>query len=190
MKRFILAALALGFCICASAGSPKPALRLGWSMSPVTTASHFGEESARHLRELQYLYKDYHTDVCSTGNFNLAFDMEFNEWLTGSIYLAYAGFDTDRFDGHTGEKTGEIKGQAFFIVPHVRFTYYNTEHFRAYGTLGAGYCRYAGFENRSGSGVIQFNPAGVEYGRKLFCYAELGFGTMFFGGHIGVGYKF
>ena len=190
MRRIILAILALAFCVNASAEAPKPAVRLGWSMAPVTAATRFGDENKEFRSDLQYIYKNYHKDIRSTGNFTIACDLVFNEWLSASMYFAYAGFSTDRFDGHSGEKTGEAKGGAFYAVPHISFTYYQNDVMRVYGTIGAGYCVYSGFEKGHGSGVIQFNPAGIQYGRKIFVFAELGFGTMFFGGLVGVGYKF
>ena len=190
MRRLILTVLALSLCILASAEAPKPALRLGWSMFPIHGATLFGDESEPYYHELQYLYKDYHTDIRSAGNFHLTCDLEFSEWITGSMYLAYAGFSTDRFDGHTGEKTGVAKGKAFYVAPHIRFTYYRSDLFRVYGTIGGGCAIYSGFQTKHVAGVIQFNPAGFEFGRRFFGFAELGFGSLFMGAHMGVGFKF
>ena len=190
MKRIILALILIAASSHASAEAPKPALRLGWSMAPVTAAGHFSEEDGSNLWNLRYIYKDYHTDVHSAGNFSAICDLEFNEWLSASMCFAYSGYSMDCYEGRSGEKSHVAKGSAFYLVPHIRFTYYRNDMLRAYGTLGAGYCIYSGFETRHGSGVVQFNPAGIEYGNKLFGFAELGFGTMFIGGHIGIVYKF
>lgn len=159
-------------------------------MVPATAAEHFGDEEHDYSDVLQYLYRDYHKDIRSTGNFNLACDLEFNEWFSASMTLACSSFSMDRFDGRSGDRIGTAKGTALYIVPFARLCYWRNESMRVYGTLGAGYCIYSGFETRHGTGVFQFNPAGIEYGKKFFAYAELGFGTMFIGGHIGVGYKF
>ena len=37
---------------------------------------------------------------------------------------------------------------------------------------------------------IQLNPIGVEFGRRFFGMAEMGVGVNYFGGRLGIGYRF
>ena len=165
-------------------------LRAGWSMVPVAMASVFADDTDGLPFGLRYIYRDYHMDTRSTGAFNLAADYTFNEWISVSLYASYAGFSQDLYKGTTGAKDGTAKGFALCAVPHLRFTYYGTEMLRVYGCLGVGYIYYSGFPKKDAAVAIQFNPAGIEFGRKFFGYAEAGFGTIYMGVNLGVGYRF
>ena len=56
--------------------------------------------------------------------------------------------------------------------------------------VGAGY--YSGFDNMEENVRfdVQFTPLGIEYGRKLFGFAEAGLGTAFSWVRGGIGYRF
>ena len=165
-------------------------VRAGWSISPVAMAGEFADDREQLPFGLNYIYRDYHKDIKSTGNFNLAADYTFNEWITVSLYASYAGFSRDMYSGVSGKRRSTEKGFAICAVPHFRFTYYGTELLRAYGTLGVGYIYYNGFPSSNAAVAIQFNPAGIEFGRKFFGYAEIGFGTIYMGINAGIGYRF
>lgn len=75
---------------------------------------------------------------------------------------------------------------------------------RLYGKLGFGAVKYFGFDRRNFDSVdgdvefydnsftpgIQFAPFGIELGRKIFGFAEIGVGTLYRGISAGLGYKF
>ncbi len=191
MKKFLLFLSAACFCIAVSAqDGVQVALRAGWSMVPVAGANDFSGKSLDYGYGLNYLYKDYHKDIKSAGSFGGAVDFHCNEWLTASLYGSWTAFSTKEYDGISQKEERTLKGSAISLVPFVRFSYLSTDIWRIYGCLGAGYTVYSGFPDQSGAFAVQFNPAGVEYGKKLFAYAEAGFGTLFMGVFMGVGYRF
>ena len=70
-----------------------------------------------------------------------------------------------------------------------RCNYLNRPSVKLYGSLEAGVILSVG----GGMDVTfdaQFNPIGVEFGRKFFGMVEAGVGMNYFGGRIGVGYRF
>ena len=84
--------------------------------------------------------------------------------------------------------------------------YMNRRYVRLYGSLGIGAAFYGGFdkltysytdsrgsvqfEDNSFRACGQFSPIGVEFGNKLFGFAEIGIGSLYAGMQAGIGYKF
>lgn len=71
-----------------------------------------------------------------------------------------------------------------------RFNYLNKPKVKLYGSLEAGAILSFGGGSFDVTPNFQVNPIGVEWGKRFFGMAELGVGMTYFGGRLGVGYRF
>lgn len=75
------------------------------------------------------------------------------------------------------------------ITVEGRFNYLNRPKFKLYGSLEAG--AMLSFSNDfQVIPDVQLNPIGLEFGRRFFGSLEAGIGMNYFGGRVGVGYRF
>ena len=70
-----------------------------------------------------------------------------------------------------------------------RCTYMDRPAVKLYGSLEAG-AMFAVGGDFTVVPDIQLNPIGVEFGRRFFGMAEMGVGMNYFGGRLGIGYRF
>ena len=112
------------------------------------------------------------------------------KWFTLSVGVAANGVWKDVHDIVSGNKVGRVNGCIFTVMPQAKFTWVNREMLRMYSSLGLG------FTSGEFDGTSDTYPAGqavllgISVGRRLVGFAELGTGTMYMGGMIGVGYRF
>lgn len=214
MKRIIasISALLL-FCGAAFAQTEdegiKFGVRVGYGLLPQVASGYFTELttvfSSQNMTNMTYIYNDYQGPNIGTGIINAAFDVQILRWFTASLNVGYGKMSHKMYDGLTHVEKGEKVGHNFYILPEVKFTYFTREWIRLYGSLGLGVGKYIGYDqlkdsyiadgqtfsvDRSWKGESIFVPFGVECGKKLYVYAQCGFGTLYYGGQFGIGYKF
>lgn len=151
------------------------------------------------------LYADYYGPTRTSGAIGVGFDYAVCPWLSLSADLAVTSFWRDRYDAVSNAVLRKERGFAFYMLPRAKFMYMNRRKVRLYGSFGVGAVLYDGFDKltysyEDGSGVhfvdnsfracAQLTPIGVEFGRKLFGFAELGTGSLYIGMQAGIGYKF
>lgn len=154
---------------------------------------------------LSTIYADYFGPTRTLGAIGVGFDYAVCKWFSVSMDLALTSFWRDRFDAVSNTSVGTDKAFAFYLLPRAKFMYLNHRTVRLYASFGAGAVFYNGFDKLSyryedSSGVhfvdhslracAQITPIGVEFGRKLFGFAELGAGSLYVGMQAGIGYKF
>lgn len=71
-----------------------------------------------------------------------------------------------------------------------RCNYLSRPKVKLYGSLEAGVLLSVGGDSLDLAFDAQLNPIGVEFGERLFGMAEAGVGMNYFGGRIGIGYRF
>lgn len=198
MKRFmIILATATAFLLSGTAQAqdtetPKYEFRLGWSGYPNMDYENFTvwPGYAYAYTPIKDMFSDYDGSTYMTGNIMAAFDIRMKKWLTFSIGLAADGVWKNTHDVVTGNKVGRVSGCIFTVMPQAKFTWLNRETVRLYSSVGVGVT--AGeFDGRSDCyPAAQAVLFGISVGRRIVGFAELGSGTMYMGGMIGVGYRF
>ena len=121
----------------------------------------------------------------------LAFDLMYNfnsRWSAG-LSTGYTGCVWNIVD----KDTRALKSASYLTFIPVnavgRCNYLNRPKVKLYGSIEAGVLLSAG-DSLDLAFDAQLNPIGVEYGTKFFGMLEAGVGMNYFGGRIGVGYRF
>lgn len=113
----------------------------------------------------------------------------FNSRWSAGVSTGYTGSVMRVVD----KETGAVNSTNFVhFVPLTavgRYNYLNRPSVKLYGSLEAGGLLSFGNDIQL-TYNFQVNPIGVEYGNKFFGMAELGVGMNYFGGRIGLGYRF
>ena len=140
------------------------------------------------------------------GSFTIQPRYNVNRWF--SIGMEFAGqywnshnYKTeDITDPDSGEVTGQkktYKGTATMLVlaamPTAHFKYMSRPNCSLYGEAQFGVAYYEFNRNADPSDLIisfQAIPFGVTFGRDFYGFAEIGIGTQWMGGHLGIGYRF
>lgn len=199
LKTLMLTALLIaGASISAGAqqtGNDRFEVRLGVSGFPLMPALEHDLGSApilggmfktREVPTLDDLYKDRDGKHYTTGNIGAEFAWNAKRWLAVCASAYVTPFWAEMYDGQTHARKGRKSGAGVSGMVSVRFNYFNRPYVHLYSAVGTGF--YADKERSSLQ--IQGVPFGVSFGGRVFGYAELGIGTLFMGGNIGIGYKF
>lgn len=173
-------------------------VRFGWGGMPYLYANRFEDGIAIGKNHdfffnptIADAYQDTHGSTMSTGAFTGDFNWNAGRFMNLSATMALCPVWSDRIDGVTLKKNGNDFGLAISIMPNIRLMYCNTRNVRIYSSVGLGLGFYPGFKKCDAvCGEFQFNPVGVEVGRKWYGFGEIGVGTLYSGGRIGAGYQF
>ena len=138
----------------------------------------------------EVIYQDYSKPMYTTGVINAEFAWFHKPWFTFSFTTAVSLTWQGYRDAVTDERTGSDAGFNLYLVPQARFNWVRRECVKMYSTIGLG--AMVGI-NDGEFGVLpaaQLTPVGIEVGRKLFGFGEIGLGMLHVGGQIGIGYRF
>lgn len=133
------------------------------------------------------------------GSFIIEPRYNFNSWFSAGLNCQAQIMNDHKYktetDSETGVETKKYAGTSRFhvytVMPSARFKYMNHPKCTLYGSAQAGLALYL-INGGKPQPIFSFqiNPIGVTFGSKLYGYAELGIGTQWFGGHLGIGYRF
>lgn len=141
--------------------------------------------------DVSSLYRDYYGPLYTTGNVGAEFDWALKKWLTVSAGAYFTGFWASKYDGFTGNRMRDDSGVAVSLMGTVRFTYLNRKFVQMYSGLAAGaFIIGSNAGDMKGSLHFQLIPLGISVGNRVFGFAEIGVGTLYMGGNIGLGYRF
>ena len=114
----------------------------------------------------------------------------FNSRWSAGLSTGYTGCVFNTVD----KDSGEIHSQQFCTFVSVnavgRCNYLSRPKVKLYGSVEAGILLSLGSSDPSLSFDAQLNPIGVEYGQRFFGMFEAGVGMNYFGGRLGIGYRF
>ena len=194
MKRYIISFVLLLTAFCASCvEAHAQEVRLGWSGYPTMDYENFTMYTSDFYYSdspIQQMFSDKDGPTYMTGNIMASIDFERKKWFSFSIGLAANGVWKDKYDYRTGLKTHRENGCIVTVLPQARFNWLNREAVRMYSAIGVGVTAGA-FDDKADcylAGQITF--LGVSVGRRLIGFAELGSGSMYMGGMVGIGYRF
>ncbi len=178
--------------------TPQISTRFGIAGSPSVAGEYFTSNTNPYsYGTLSSIYYGGIGAVSTPGTFVGGIDIKFNRVIALSVDLGVNAMWADTYSNANKTVTGKQTGVALYFMPKAKLFYMDREMVRMYGTVGVGIGRYFGYPTKYSSNFsspfkleAQFVPFGIEVGRKLFGFAELGVGTMFLGFHAGIGYKF
>ena len=94
-------------------------------------------------------------------------------------------------DAVTDKNTNTDTSLFIYVVPQARFNWVRKELVKMYSSVGIGLM--GGYDLEKEPGILpafQISPVGIEIGRKVFGFCELGLGMMYTGAMAGVGFRF
>lgn len=175
---------------------PKFEVRVGYSGFPIADMISYGWDSDWEIippnlrNELEDMYSPAEGASYMTGNFNAEFSWHIKRWFTLAGGLYFNGMYGSTIDPATAEVISRDRGVTFSFIPTARFYWLNSEKCRLYSSVGLGFMAGGFRDDRYAIPAFQFSPFGVTAGRKVFFFAEYSMGTTYFGGQIGLGYRF
>ena len=154
-----------------------------------------------YVSSLQTYYSDYHGATMSSGSYSIGGDYLFTRWFALGLELNVEGFWHEGYDGFSRTSTGTCRGAALRVMPQARFIYLNRPVVRLYGYIGVGFTTFLGMNQAHDSfsympytyrfgAAGQLSPFGIELGRKLYGFSEIGLGEIYCGVKFGIGYRF
>lgn len=212
MKRFVLM-LALVMVMGATAKAQEDSgfsLSVNWGGWPLLEDVCFGGFGignfypSHGIPSLGSLYKDSYSDKKSTGAIAVVGDLPVKRWLSVPLIMS----TNLVWQNHTSIKTHsthcDMDGTVQFMSG-LRLKYLNRPKFNFYSALniGVGMITDSMHTMSTINGVttekyrktydlfpaVQVVPFGVRIGGKIYGTAELGLGTQYFGGMVGIGVR-
>lgn len=175
---------------------PKFEVRVGYSGFPIADLITYGWDGEWDIippnlrNELEDMYAPAEGASYMTGNFNAEFSWHIKSWFTLAGGFYFNGMYGSMIDPATSEVISRDKGVTFSFIPTARFYWLNSDKCRLYSSVGLGFMTGSYRKDRYTIPAFQFSPFGVTAGKKVFFFAEYSMGTTYFGGQIGLGYRF
>ena len=169
-------------------------VRLGWSGYPVGDDNQFvgvnNHGFYSYDTSISDIFSEYDGTTYMTGNIVGEFNVHFKKWFTLSVGFAANGIWKDVYSSQTDIKLRRENGWTATVLPQARFNWIKKEVVKVYSSVGAG-VRAGSFDERADILIAgQLVPIGINVGKKVFGFAELGIGTVYIGGMFGIGYRF
>ena len=194
MKRLISIALCMlvwGMASAQNTDQTRLSLRIG-----VGFPGSGPEKFVSGLNQARYglvgLYDDYYSDTKATPAISAECMYRINEWFKVGTELVFGSYSNKRFSGITGKEVEERSGKSFVLLPTARISYFQKDAMTLYLGVGLGAGYYAGFNNLANKLAfeMEFVPFGVEFGHRVFGFAEFCLGTAANWLNGGIGYRF
>lgn len=140
---------------------------------------------------LRDIYWEYDGAMYTTGAISAEFSWLFRNWFTLSLTAAANISWQNSFDSVSGRRNGTQTAGLVYVLPQCRFNWVRRDLVKMYSSVGIGGVVGKDMDNYF---VIlpaaQVSPAGIEIGRKVFGFCELGIGMMYTGAKAGIGFRF
>lgn len=197
-KSIILITALLTLAISASAGDKeqKFQIRFGWGGYPVTelwlnTSIGVKYDVLMRAPMLSEIYTDYRLPMYTTGTISAEFSWHIKKWFT----LSFAGAGSLTWQGRADAitcKTQSIDTSLLlYVLPRARFNWVRRPVVKMYSSVGVGMLMGYDLDKNPGAAIIaQVTPVGIEVGRKVFGFCEIGYGMLYTGGMAGIGFRF
>lgn len=153
----------------------------GWGYADRT-----GHTSIRNFPDMTY--RDYSGPMRMLGLASAEFSYNFHRRFTFAVGGYLLGVWTNDYD-YQGNRIGTAGGASLSIVPAIRIRYIAKQSFSMYGSVGLG-LRMSYLDEFKVLPTVQVVPLGFAWGRRLYGFMEMGYGTLFLGGNAGIGFRF
>lgn len=135
-------------------------------------------------------YRDYCSEVFSRGTFSLEGGYNWQGRFGFGLNMSFTPVAARWKNSITGEGVRTDRGRVFSIYPEARYYYICNDALRLYSSVGVGASFLKGFGDKKAKAIWQLSLAGIEFGDRLFGFAEFGFGDVYDFLRAGVGYRF
>lgn len=178
---------------------PKFEVRVGYGGFPIVDVLEYGSNGLEDamasifnpVGDLEDLYAPAEGATYMTGNIMADFSWHAEKWMTVAGTLSFNGIYASMIDPSTGEVISRDRGVTISFIPTARFHWANFEKCRLYSAIGVGFMTTNGYRHiKNFIPTFQFTPFGVSAGGKVFFFAEYSMGLTYFGGQLGLGYRF
>lgn len=172
----------------------KHQMRFGWGGYPVMeNVIHTWSwcDCGAHELSLGDIYSDYEKPMYTTGAISAESAWLYKDWFTFAVTLSGSFTWQSYADAITDARTGADTSLFVHIMPQARFNWLRREYVRMYSSIGLGVL--TGYDLEKDFGILpsgQLVPVGIEAGRKVFGFCELGIGFMYTGVNAGIGFRF
>lgn len=189
LKCIVLSLILLSIGSRAAAQRSSFDISLGWGGFPLLEEVFFTprEGEIHSMDNLSSMYMDSKGALRCTGSIAIQADAPIAKWFAIPITIAgNIGMrrDTSMITGKdflsTFGTTQIMAGAKFRYINRPRFNFYTTIH----GGIGISFDNEADFYP-----AVQLVPVGIRMGGKVYGTAEIGIGTMYAGGMIGIGIR-
>lgn len=200
MKRILIYLAAMLFPIIVSGQESTPEkkydhqMRFGIGGYPVTEWFMYSVswcDCGPMPPSLNRIYWDSESPLYSTGPISAEFSWLFKDWFTFSLTTAVNVTWENSYDSINGRRTGVEVGALAYVVPQCRFNWLRRDLVKMYSSIGVGFL--AGQDMYDEFLILpvgQISPVGIEVGRKVFGFCELGIGMLYTGAKAGIGFRF
>lgn len=147
-----------------------------------------------------YTYADVYNEERITNAWTAAYTYNFNRIFALSAGLTYEGGWSDKYKRGDGTHIARLSSHYLTPMLTARFSWLNRRIVRMYSSFGAGMAVCLAdtviesadtYYRRPRTYIsLQVAPVGISVGGKLFGFAEVGLGTIYCGGCLGLGYRF
>ncbi len=147
---------------------------------------------------VDYAYNDYLNTRKLTGLISADFNVQFKSWFALGSQINFMTLSNTLKSPQTWKTTKKYNDFSISLIPYARLTYLNRQYVKMYLSLGLGiglnHDSYPSEGQIKAENLIvpriQFVPIGITVGKRVYVMGELGFGTEYFGGRMGIGYRF
>lgn len=169
-------------------------MRFGWGGYPVTEqVMHTWSWCDCGISEVSLgdIYGDYRKPMYSTGAISAEFAWTYRNWLRLTITTAANVTWQASAEAVTGARTGADESLLIYAVPQARFNWLRRDVVKMYGSVGIGLVGGYDLDRELVLfPAVQMVPIGIEVGRKIFGFAEMGYGMIYTGFMAGIGFRF
>ena len=178
----------------------KYEVTLGWAGYPILDDYMWGNgwgcsacaamAEIYNMGNLNHIYRTVNGGEYMTGLISGEFNIHYKRWFTLSLEAGVNGIWGSRYNKLDGSLADKMHGAAITLLPQAQFNWLNTRNVRLYSSAGLGLATGA-YDNEFQAYIAaQLTPIGITAGQNVFFFAEQSFGTAYFGGKLGVGYRF
>lgn len=178
----------------------KYEITLGWGGYPILDDYMWGNgwgcsacaemADIYYMGKLNHIYRTVNGGEYMTGLISGEFNIHYSRRFTLSLEAGINGIWGSKYNKLDGSLVDKMHGAAITLLPQTQLNWLNTKNVRLYSSLGLG-LSLGGYDNEFlAYPAAQFTPIGITAGQKVFFFAEQSFGTAYFGGKLGVGYRF
>lgn len=150
--------------------------------------------------EGKYLTSEYYSRELTTNTWTLGYTYNFTKVIALQATLSYEGGWCTFYRWDTGGEVWNSSDNYITAAGHFKVNWLNRKIVRLYSSAGLGVSVEIIKKPQPGSlwnppetnvkPAFQICPFGISVGRRVYGFAEIGLGTIYAGGCIGVGYRF
>ncbi len=198
-RKLIAITLLAMVCMSMEAGTQKHEISVSGGFVPARWASGYDfnyltKNDLHYTNSLPDTYFDastYEVEKCTLA-WSLNYAYNFNSKIALGATFSYEGGSNSFYRRSDNSLINKESKNILSTLVNFRATWLNRKFIRMYSLIGAGaaYSMEGDFKYPIDHLAFQLTPVGISFGKQLYGHVELGFGTVFMGANVGIGYRF